>query len=322
MLLKELTFSDIILLQDGSSYLKGTLEAEQQLVNVSNQIELQEELKTLLEAVEQHKNREGCFRVRHQGIGYRAAGVHGVDGNAYFLRRLATSIPDFTALDFPEGYTSWLLDSEQSKGLVLFCGSQGSGKSTSAASFIAARLKKHGGHAITFENPVELPLTGSHGEGGYCFQTELADETCLARHIEHAHRFSSPNIVFIGEIRSKYAASEALKLSLGSNHQLVVATVHGLDIISALDRLLGWAQELDGEIACQNLAQALLCAVYQDLEDTGQSRRLRTPQILFVPFKDSSKSIRSKIRERYLTSLEEDIREQRNRLRLYGISAL
>ena len=61
-----------------------------------------------------------------------------------------------------------------------------------------------------------------------------------------------PDIIYIGEIRNKYAASEALRVSLGSDDQIVVATIHGLDVPAALDRLATFAREIDGEVATSN----------------------------------------------------------------------
>lgn len=331
MSLAEYDFSDLILLPDGRAFFKGTPEGDQQVVSVpeytDDAVEEQEEVATLLPLVERKFEETrttddpflGCVRIRHQGVSYRAAGHIGIEGRAYFLRRLAETVPDFSSLLLPMGVDNWLLEAENSKGLILFCGPQGSGKTTSAGSFVASRLRRHGGHSVSFENPVEMPLAGPHGVHGFCFQTEIREEAELGRHIERAHRFASPNIILIGEIRSTFTASEALRVSLGSSQQLVVATLHGLDITTALDRLLGWARESDGDMACQNLAHSLLAIVYQELTSTNGKRTLNVPQFLLIPFTDGSKGIRAKLRECRLLSLEDDIREQRNRIKLQGI---
>ncbi|MEG2005630.1 MAG: type II secretion system protein E, partial [Bilophila sp.] len=147
----------------------------------------------------------------------------------------------------------------------------------------------------------------------YCFQSEILSEQELAVQIERAHRYASPNLIFIGEIRTRFAALEVLRVALGSSQQLVVATIHGLDIITALERLLNWARELDGN-AAQNLANSLLAVIHQELHLDNGKRVLRIPQFLLVPFSESAKAIRSKIREGQLHSLGDDMREQRNRI--------
>ena len=180
---------------------------------------------------------------------------------------------------------------------------------------MARRLEVYGGHSVTFENPAELPLAGSWGEYGYCFQTEIASEAELAQEIERAHRYASPDIIFIGEIRTRHAALEALRVSLGSSRQLVVATIHGQDVITALERLVTWARELDGDNAGQNLADALLAVIHLSLESSADGQRcLSSPQFLLLPFKESSRSIRVKLRNGQFNTLTDDMRELKARI--------
>lgn len=326
MALADLNFSDLILMQNGRAFLKGTPELDQQLKPLGPELVDTTEMEGLAEAVDRaFSTRRGELenvRVRFGELTFRVANYHGVDGPAYFLRRLADRVPDLEELGLGANLTDWLVHPDRQKGLVLFCGPQSSGKTTSAAAFIASRLRRHGGHMVSLEAPVEMPLAGPQGEFGYAFQTEVKSEADLARHIERSHRYSGPNILYVGEIRSKYAASEVLRVSLGSANQLVVSTIHGLDIITALDRLMTWARELDGEVSCQNLAHSLLAIVYQELVTLDGQRELRVPETLLVPFSEKSRSIRSKLRDGKLASLAEDILEQRNRIAFQGMGAV
>lgn len=327
-MLKDLNFSDIILMASGQAYLKGTPELGQQLRLLTPDLVSEEELGSLLETVEKAFDRmkEKSFltniRIRHAGIAYRAANYQDVDSNIYFLRRLADTVPDFKNLGLETGIADWLLGASQQKGLVLFCGAQASGKTTAASALVASRLLHHGGHAITFERPVEMPLSGKHGEFGFCFQTEIKHEHDLANYIEVSYRLGSPNILFAGEITNKHAASEVLKISLGSPNQLVITTIHGLDLISALDRLMSFASELDGKIACQNLSQCLLAVIYLELKTSGATRKVSAPQFLLVPFQEKTKGIRAKIREGKISSLENEILQQINCLKYQDIKNL
>lgn len=321
--LASLTFSDLLLLSEGQAFLKGTPEYDQQLVAVPSGFE--EEQKGLLAAVETafaKVDPMDSIRVSYGGVSYRVAGNSGVMGKTWFLRRLPYRVPDFNTLGLPEQLTEWLLNPIRQKGLLLFSGPQSSGKTTSAAAFVAAKLARQGGHAITFENPVEMPLEGQHGAHGYCFQTQIQNEAELSKHIERSHRYASPNIIYVGEIRTKHAAGEALRVSLGSSRQMVVATIHGLDVTTALDRLMTYARDLDGEIACQNVAHALLGVIHQELtaDENGKGKRvLRVPQFLLAPFTEKSKGIRAKLREGNLVGLEGDIREQQGRMKFVGL---
>lgn len=336
MALSGLSFSDLILLPDGRGLLKGVPGQDQQLVPVpeTDLEELNGLPKALLDSFRLRSELEcsqdgpgtrrhpDTIRFRHCGVSYRVAAYDNIDnGRTWFLRRLADKVPALDAIGLPPQIVQWLLAKEQSQGLVLFSGAQASGKTTSAAALIHSRLALHGGHGVTFENPVEMPLAGKHGENGHCFQTDMTSESELAAHIERAHRYASPNIVFIGEIRSKYAATEALRVSLGSSQQMVVATIHGLDVGAALERLLTWARELEGDAAWQNLASSLLAVIHQELATGDDGKRvLRCPEFLLVPFKQSSNGLRAKLRDGQLTYLRDEMREQRNRIQYKGIN--
>lgn len=330
MSLKDIAFSDIILFSQSDmalpSLLKGVAGYGQKLILPPQNCA--DEVKELLDAVskryqEAHYDLNRAFRLEFNGSLYRTAIFEDIKGgHTFFLRRMADAVPSFKGLGFPRVLEDWLLGLKQCKGLLLVTGSQGSGKTTTAAALIKARLECFGGHAISFENPVEMPLAGPVGKnGGYCFQTEVPHEEELEAHIERAHRYSFPNIIYIGEIRSKYAAAVALQVALGSNQQLVVATIHGKSIIDALTRLLNWAREKDGAIANQNLAQTLLSVLRQELiTGEGQKREMELADSLLLPFDADGEDnnitgIRNKIQEDKLLSLNNDINFQFQRMR-------
>lgn len=319
MSLSDTRFSDLVLPPDGQYFLKGAGNGSE-LIACSD--DTHEEARALRDLAKQKHSVTGkvTFRLEHEGRSYRGAVLPGVHGNTFFLRRLPAGILPFEELGLPAALSDWLAASERSKGFVLFSGAQASGKTTSASSLVAARLKAFGGHAVTFENPVEMPLNGQHGEHGFCFQSEVEDEAGLASAIEQAHRFASPDIIYIGEIRTMHAASQVLRAALGSDRQLVVATIHGLDLVAALDRLLTFARELDGEVAAHNLSQSLLAVVHQHLSTENGEPHLTTPRFLMVPFEERSNGVRAKLRNGELLSLKNDMREQCNRLTFGGLT--
>lgn len=315
-----LQFSDLLLFPDGTARLKGCPGAGPQLVPVPE--DCAQEVADLPALLGRHE--QAAMRYRHSGITYRVARIDDVDGQRiWFLRRLADVVPSFESLGLLPVLCSWLMGREQRQGLILFSGAQASGKTTTASAFVAGRLETYGGHSVTFENPAELPLAGSWGTYGYCFQTEIASEAELAQEIERAHRYASPDIIFIGEIRTRHAALEALRVSLGSSRQLVVATIHGQDVITALERLVTWARELDGDNAGQNLADALLAVIHLSLESGADGQRcLTSPQFLLLPFKESSRGIRTKLRDGKFHTLTDDMRELKARIAHKGEQAI
>lgn len=310
---KQPRFSDLLVSPSGKQFLKGTGQGFE-LVDCPDGPEATRLLDSARTAWE--TSGQDSFRLEHDGTVFRAAVLQDLHGPAFFLRRMPARVPSFERLGFPSAVAQWLTQHAR-KGLVLFAGSQCSGKTTSASSLVCTRLANDGGHAVTFENPVEMPLYGQHGKG-FCFQSEVSDEAALAQAVERSHRYCSPEIIFIGEIRTKYAAAQVLRAALGSDRQLVVATIHGLDLATALDRLLTFARELDGEIAAHNLAQTLTAAVFQRLEDQDGKKVLRLPEYLLLPFDDRSRGIRAKLRSGDVLSLSNDIREIQNRLK-YGM---
>lgn len=321
MPLAEVKFSDLLLLPDDAR-LKGCPGAGPQLVPVPG--DCAAEVAGLRASLKERV--QSAMRHRHNGITYRAARIDDVDGQqAWFLRRLADAVPDFDSLGLLPRLSEWLLAPEQRQGLVLFSGPQASGKTTAASAYVAGRLALYGGHGVTFEYPAELPLAGAWGDFGYCFQTEIAGETELAREIERAHRYASPDVIFIGEIKTRHAALEALRVALGSSRQLVVATIHGLDVTAALTRLITWAQELEGAAVCQNLADALLAVIHLSLDgEENAERRLGSPQFLLLPFTGSEYAggIRAKLRENKLLTLPDDMRALKARIARQGVQAI
>jgi twitching motility protein PilT len=323
-MLKDLEFTNLLLVDNNieQSMLKGTPDNEFALFDVGPDLydDLHYLVKIVREAYHQHSDSSLSLRIGYDNIFFRSAIYDDINlGRVYFLRRLPDVILDFRELGgLPDRATNWLLRKDHSKGLVLFSGAQNSGKTTSAAAYIAARLSLYGGHAVTFEQPVEMPLSGKHGNGGWCFQREIASENELPAHIERTHRYASPNIILIGEIRTPAAAAEALRVALGSQQQLVVATIHGIDLGAALSRMLTWATESYGNVAREDLSEVLAAVIHQRLVHDGDgSFKLEVPQLLLLPFHNRAHlSAFMKLRDGN-TKLDEEMRDLRNRL-MYG----
>lgn len=320
MALADLCFSDLLLFSDGSAKLKGAPGAGSQLVPIP--AECADEVASLPTKLADAAltKKKPTIRYCHDNVYYRVALLEEVgDSKVWFMRRLAKEVPMLAELKCVPYLQKWLLSPEQRQGLILISGAQASGKTTFASSFVANRLALFGGHAVTLEGPAELPLSGPWGSFGYCFQTEFARESDLPQEIEAAHRYGSPDIIFIGEIRSLPTAREALRVALGSNRQIVVTTIHGQTVGTALDRLLTWAKEVDGQSACQNLADALLGVIHLSLEHGENGTVLNSPEHLLLPFESENvRGIRAKLREGQVHMLADDIREQKALMREEG----
>jgi twitching motility protein PilT len=327
-LLKEIPFSDLII-SDGRGTLKGVPRAGRKLVQVDEKItdvRTIEEIARLPDMLNERVSGQyplPAIRFSFGGIVFRACYADDVNGRTWFLRRIADKIPTMEELRIPFHIMKYLLAPENCRGLVLFSGAQASGKTTLAASLIATRLTKFGGHCVTFESPAEMPLHSEFGDFGRCIQTEIDDEDELPKRIMRAHTYASPDIIFIGEIKTPVSAVESLRVSLGSNRQMVVATLHGITLEAALTRLLNWAGEVDGANAALNLSQSLSSVIHMALTEDERGKIFKIPQFLLIPYSgDFNISIRNKLREGQINSLGNEIASQKGLIARYGIESL
>ncbi len=90
-----------------------------------------------------HREKPACFRV----IALQQREVPGM-----VLRRIETKIPSIDVLQLPPV----LKDLSMTKrGIIIFAGATGTGKSTSLASMIRHRNHNSHGHLITIEDPIQ-----------------------------------------------------------------------------------------------------------------------------------------------------------------------
>lgn len=314
MPLQNLQFTDLIIAASGAARLRGVPGNGIHMVPVPKDCEDEiKEIPGLLRAEWMKKNLP-AIRFQHNNVIYRVSRAPDIAfGDCWFLRRMPARVPDLEQLGLPQHIGSWLTHERINHGLTLFSGSQGSGKTTTASALIKTRLMRYGGLAVTFESPAEMPLSGMYGDFGQCIQTELKGEDELPDMIQRSHMFGQPNILFIGEIKSAVAAMEALRASLGSKEQMVVATIHGTNLMSALNRLLLWGKELDGTNASINLAMSLTAIIHLNMESEENGKKLHIPEFLLVPYEgEISQSVRAKIRAGTIQGLESDINRSKN----------
>lgn len=261
MILSDLVFSDLFVAENATtSWFKATpdsLNAE----SVPDECELELiELRRHLEAQSGHS----AFRVdwpNASGVRLRVERISVAESKVvYVCRRFRLMPGPLAALGMPTGVAEKLLEANLREGLVVFFGKAGSGKTTTAASFISERLTRFGGVCWTVENPIELPLQGKHGKG-WCYQTEASCDDDIGPAVRHMLR-ATPNIILIGEIRDGLAVREAI--AAATSGHLVVATFHAADLISGLGRL---ARLAGNDNALAAIADALRVAVHLSLHN-------------------------------------------------------
>lgn len=240
----------------------------------------------------------------------------------YICRRFNMAPGPLVDLGMPRAVATKLLDDNIRDGLVVFLGPTGSGKSTTAASYVHDRLEKNGGVCWTVESPIELPLQGQHGKG-ICYQTEVDSDSDIGQALTSLYR-SSPNIIFIGEVKDAKTAKEAITASLGGH--LVVITFHANDLLSGLGRLARMSEDDDASIG---LADALKVAVHlklntspintlpgepgHEMTGTGTPARYLSVQTLFMEG-ELANGLRSIVRNSDITQLKSEVDRQRRLL--------
>jgi len=151
------------------------------------------------------------------------------------IRVIQSSIPKFKELFLPDVLKEIAMTK---RGLVIFVGSTGSGKSTSLASMIGYRNKKSYGHIITIEDPIEF--VHQH-ENCIVTQREVGVDTenyeiALKNTLRQA-----PDVILIGEIRDRETMEYAIQFA--ETGHLCLSTLHSNNTNQAIDRIINFFPE-------------------------------------------------------------------------------
>ena len=151
------------------------------------------------------------------------------------FRTITTKIPKLEELGLPDV----LKDIAMTKrGLVIFVGGTGSGKSTSLAAMVGYRNEHSFGHIITIEDPVEFVH-----EHHNCIitQREIGVDTD-SWHIALKNTLrQAPDVILIGEIRDRETMDYAV--AFAETGHLCMATLHANSTNQALDRIINFFPE-------------------------------------------------------------------------------
>jgi len=225
-------------------------------------------------------------------------------GSIFVVRKSNAEIRDFYQLGFPQEVVEALL-APTLQGLVLIVGDMATGKTSTAASLIVARLRRHGGIGFAVEDPQETNTNGQHGQGR-CIQVRTSRKSggyseALTRTLR-----SGADLVLVGEIRDEDTAYQVCKASL--NGHLVIATMHSKTGAQAIEKLVTLAKPLAPN-AYEVVAEGLQAVVCQSLEQLGTTRHLVAEPLLLT--ESDQHSIRDKIRRQNIHLIEEDILRQK-----------
>ncbi|MGD9983131.1 MAG: PilT/PilU family type 4a pilus ATPase [Porticoccaceae bacterium] len=231
---------------------------------------------TLMDAeqkAEFERRPEMNLAISESGIGRFRVNIFKQRGQvAMVIRTIKTEIPDYRSLGLPETLPKLVM---QKRGLVLFVGGTGSGKSTSLASLIDFRNSNSAGHIITIEDPIEFV---HRHKRSIVNQREVGIDTDSYEDALQNTLRQAPDVILIGEIRSRETMEHAL--AFAETGHLCLSTLHANNANQALDRIINFFPEDRHKQLFLDLSLNLRGIVSQRLIPTVDGKRAAAIEIL------------------------------------------
>ena len=199
-------------------------------------------------------------------------------GAAALVCRVITSqIPKFDNMNLPPILKQVVMEK---RGLVIFVGGTGSGKSTSLAAMIDYRNENSHGHIITIEDPIEFVHPHKN-----CIVTQRevgVDTDNWFAALKNTLR-QAPDVILIGEIRDQETMEYAL--AFAETGHLCMATLHANSSNQALDRIINFFPEERRTQLLTDLSLNLQAFVSQRLvpKENGKGRVAAVEVLLQSP---------------------------------------
>ena len=188
------------------------------------------------------------------------------------IRSIKTDIPNWQDLGLPEVLTKLVM---QKRGLVLFVGGTGSGKSTSLAALIDHRNSNSAGHIITIEDPIEF--VHKHKKS-IVNQREVGVDTASFEDALKNTLRQAPDVILIGEIRDRETMEHAI--AFAETGHLAISTLHANNANQALDRIINFFPEERRHQLLMDLSLNIRGFVSQRLVPTVDGKRAAAIEVL------------------------------------------
>lgn len=214
------------------------------------------------------REKECNFAISARGIGrFRVSAFYQRNLAGMVLRRIETSIPRVEDLGLPDVIKDLAMTK---RGLVVFVGATGAGKSTSLASMIGHRNRNSKGHIISVEDPIEY--IHQHDQ---CIVTQREvgiDTDSFEVGLKNMLR-QAPDVIMIGEVRTRETMEHAI--TFAETGHLCLCTLHANNANQALDRILHFFPADRHHQLWMDLSLNLRAMVAQQLIPTpdGKGRR-------------------------------------------------
>jgi twitching motility protein PilU len=222
--------------------------------------------------------KECQFAIQRPDIGrFRVSAFIQKDHAGMVLRRIETTIPTTQELNLPP-----ILDelAMTKRGLIIFVGATGTGKSTSLAAMVGYRNRNSSGHIITIEDPVEYV----HEHAGCVItQREVGIDTESYEVALKNTLRQAPDVILIGEIRSRETMEHAM--TFAETGHLCLSTLHANNANQALDRIIHFFPEEAHKQLFMDLSLNLKAMIAQQLVPAidGKTRKAVIEIMLNTP---------------------------------------
>ena len=224
------------------------------------------------------KTHECNFAIGLSGVGrFRISAFFQRNQVGMVLRRIETHIPTMEELNLPPILKSLAMTK---RGIIIFVGATGTGKTTSLAAMIGYRNHNSSGHIITIEDPIEFV----HRHAG-CIVTQRevgVDTDSWENALKNTLR-QAPDVIMIGEVRTREGMDHAI--AFAETGHLVLCTLHANNANQAMDRIINFFPEDRRQQLLMDLSLNLKGVVAQQLvpRADGNGRRVAMEILLGTP---------------------------------------
>lgn len=212
------------------------------------------------------KHHECQFAISASGVGrFRVSAFYQRNHAGMVLRKIETVIPTIEELSLPPIIQDIAMTK---RGMVIFVGATGSGKSTSMAAMLGFRNQNSTGHIVSIEDPIEY----IHQHAG-CIVTQRevgidteSFEVALRNTLRQA-----PDVILIGEVRTRETMD--LAIAFAETGHLCLATLHANNANQALDRIINFFPDDRRNQLLMDLSLNMKALIAQQLIPVPDGRR-------------------------------------------------
>ncbi len=224
------------------------------------------------------RDKECNYAIDAKGAGrFRVSALYQRSRIAMVMRLVKDEIPSLEGLHVPEIIKELAMTK---RGLVIFVGATGSGKSTTLAAMIGHRNQNSTGHILTIEDPIEF----NHKHAG-CVVTQRevgVDTDSYDVALRNSLR-QAPDVIMIGEIRSRDTMDYGI--AFAETGHLCLSTLHANNANQAMDRIINFFPEDRHKQLFMDMSLNLKAVVAQRLipKKEGEGRTVAVEVLLNTP---------------------------------------